>query len=48
MFRYNALLTVIGISIVAVNILALRYFSEKRSDANKILLAEEHATPVQP
>lgn len=40
MFQYDALLTVIGILIVTLNIVALRYFSRKRRDGNQRLLQE--------
>jgi NHLM bacteriocin system ABC transporter peptidase/ATP-binding protein len=37
MFQYNVKLTLIGIAIAAVNILALRYVSRRRTDANRRL-----------
>jgi NHLM bacteriocin system ABC transporter peptidase/ATP-binding protein len=37
MFQYNARLTLIGIGFAAINILALRYVSRKRTDANRRL-----------
>ncbi|NDJ53222.1 MAG: NHLP family bacteriocin export ABC transporter peptidase/permease/ATPase subunit [Chloroflexi bacterium] len=43
MLQYDMLLTVIGISIVALNLVALGYFSRLRRDANRRLLIEENA-----
>jgi NHLM bacteriocin system ABC transporter peptidase/ATP-binding protein len=40
MLQYDALLTVIGIVIAGLNILALRYISRRRVDANRNLLQE--------
>ncbi len=40
MFQYDALLTVISIGVVALNIVALRYISRQRVDANRNLLQE--------
>src|SRR5262249_24123176 len=39
-FRYDALLTVIGIAIAVLNIAALRFVSRRRTDANQKLLQE--------
>lgn len=40
MFRYDLVLTLIGISIALVNLAALRYVSRKRADDNRRLLQE--------
>lgn len=40
MFRYDVVLTLIGISIALVNLAALRYVSRKRADDNRRLLQE--------
>ena len=40
MFQYDVILTVVGILIVVLNIVALRYFSRKRNDGNQRLLQE--------
>jgi NHLM bacteriocin system ABC transporter peptidase/ATP-binding protein/NHLM bacteriocin system ABC transporter ATP-binding protein len=40
MFQYDALLTIIGILIVGLNMVALQYFSRKRKDGNQRLLQE--------
>jgi NHLM bacteriocin system ABC transporter peptidase/ATP-binding protein len=40
MLQYDALLTLIGIMIAGLNILALRYISRRRVDANRNLLQE--------
>lgn len=41
MIQYDAVLTMIGVSIAAINILALRYMSRSRVDKNR-RLAQEH------
>jgi NHLM bacteriocin system ABC transporter peptidase/ATP-binding protein len=41
MFQYDVVLTLIGIAIVALNIVALQYFSRKRRDGNQRLLQEQ-------
>lgn len=41
MFQYDIILTLISISIVALNVVALRYFARKRRDANQKLLQEQ-------
>jgi NHLM bacteriocin system ABC transporter peptidase/ATP-binding protein len=41
MFQYDVVLTFIGILIVALNIVALQYFSRKRRDGNQRLLQEQ-------
>jgi len=40
MFQYDAILTLIGISIALVNLISLRYVSRKRADDNRRLLQE--------
>jgi len=40
MFQYDAFLTIIGILIVGLNMVALQYFSRKRKDGNQRLLQE--------
>jgi NHLM bacteriocin system ABC transporter peptidase/ATP-binding protein len=41
MFRYDALLTIIGMIIAAINLVALRIVSERRVDENRRLLQQE-------
>jgi NHLM bacteriocin system ABC transporter peptidase/ATP-binding protein len=41
MFQYDVLLTIIGIMIVTLNMVALQYFSRKRRDGNQRLLQEQ-------
>lgn len=41
MFQYDALLTVMAVSIALLNIGAFKYFSELRTDSNRRLLQEE-------
>lgn len=41
MLRYDVLLTVVAVVIAAVNLVALRYVSRKRTDQNKKLLQEQ-------
>lgn len=41
MFQYDVVLTLIGIFIVTLNIVALQYFSRKRRDGNQRLLQEQ-------
>lgn len=41
MIQYNVLLTLIGVGIAGINIVALRYFSRRRKDANLRLLSEQ-------
>jgi NHLM bacteriocin system ABC transporter peptidase/ATP-binding protein len=41
LFRYDAVLTLIGIAVVSLNVLALRFVSRKRVDGNRRLLQEQ-------
>jgi NHLM bacteriocin system ABC transporter peptidase/ATP-binding protein len=41
MFRYDALLTTIGVAIAAINLVALRVVSQRRVDENRRLLQQE-------
>jgi NHLM bacteriocin system ABC transporter peptidase/ATP-binding protein len=41
MFQYDLLLTLVGIGIAALNVVALRFVSRRRVDANRRLLQEE-------
>jgi NHLM bacteriocin system ABC transporter peptidase/ATP-binding protein len=41
LFRYDAVLTLIGIAVVSGNVLALRFVSRKRVDGNRRLLQEQ-------
>ncbi len=41
MIRYDVVLTVIGVGFALLNIVALRYFSRRRTDANQRLLNEQ-------
>ncbi len=40
LFRYDAVLTLLGIAVVSLNVLALRFVSRKRVDGNRRLLQE--------
>ncbi|MCP4662722.1 MAG: NHLP family bacteriocin export ABC transporter peptidase/permease/ATPase subunit [bacterium] len=49
MFRYDALLTLIGIVVVSMNVAALQFVSRKRVDGNRSLLQEQgklHGTAI--
>lgn len=41
MLQYDLILTIAGVGIVGINILAFKYFSQKRVDGNRRLLQEE-------
>lgn len=41
MFQYDVTLTLVGIAVVSLNVLALRYFSRRRTDASRQLLQEQ-------
>jgi len=44
MIQYNLLLTVIGVSVILVNLLVLRIISEKRSTLNQLLFERNQST----
>ena len=44
MFKYNWILSLVGVSIMVINIFALRYFSAKRTALNQSLFQKEQAT----